>query len=147
MGTPKTLLRAIIIQKTAEFFLLAILLAMVLFFGKRYYPHPEALGIFFTGNITAPLAIAGGAGAALAFYLFTLYPIVTLLLVILYRKFLGENRWIISGVSALISLIYVLMWVEIFKFDFQLPYWAVTAIMVLFIYASSVALYPPRRVE
>ena len=142
----KNFIPAFLMQKIAEYSLLSICLAVQFYIGSRL-PNPMEWGVFNGVNVGWLRAISGGLAVAFAFFLFTLYPVVTLAIVALCRKLLGSAAQnFLPLVSSSVSVAYVVFWVVITSFDFQIvPDWIVTAIMAAFIFVSSVALYPSAR--
>lgn len=136
--------QAFLVQKLGEFLLLSLCLGVHLYFGSRQ-PDPSEWGIFGSGNVNVGIsaALQAGLAGACVFFLFTLYPLVTLLIVAMVRK--SSAPLLLPWFSALVSVSYVGLWVFVTRFEFVAPFWIVTAIMAAFIVGSSVLLYPPGR--
>jgi hypothetical protein len=143
---------AFIVQKVGEFVLLSVCLAAQFFIGSRFAEHADradwGVVALHQQSMSVQEAIGGGLAVTAAFFLFTLYPVVTYVVVALCRALLRSTmRPGLPWISALVSVQYVLLWVVMTGFDFRLvPYWIVTAITAAFILASSYLLYPPKRV-
>jgi hypothetical protein len=140
---PQSFAVAFLIQKAGEFVLLSLCLALTAYFVGR---TPEGVG-WFPPQPSLALALRVGFQTTVLFFLFTLYPVVTLLAVWTYRRLLGVS---VPIASALVSFAYVLLWLSLMPrgIGYTHPgFWTVTAIMVVFIWASAVVLYPPKRAQ
>lgn len=139
---------AFLAQKFAEYFLLSLCLTMHIYMGSRV-ANPATWGVFGAGNvnISLPSALLSGFGGSLIIFLFSLYPIVTFVLVALGRRLFRVNaELIVPWWSAAASVVYAVLWVAATTmFDFALlplSYWIIMAVMAIFIFISSSVLYP-----
>ncbi len=143
----KSFSRSFFLQKTCEFFLLSFCLSIYFYVGTRL-PDPSVWGIFGSGNVNIGIfdsIISGLAGSGL-FFILTAYPLITYLIVTILRRLINiQFRFYVPVLSSLSSLFHVVLLVEITGFKFLVvPFWIITAVMMLFILLSSTALYPKR---
>lgn len=132
-------------QKALEFVVLTALLAVQVYVGTRL-KDPSYWGMRGAGPMNASDALLSGLTVASLFFVFTLYPIATYAIVALCQRFDADTQSRVALLSPLVSVGYVALWVHLTDFHFPIvPYWIETAIMALFIFISSLALYPPAR--
>jgi hypothetical protein len=139
-----TFVPAFLTQKLAEILLFSFLSAAQLYIFNtvlRNYPSEQ------TGNaagITVFVALETGIGAATIIFLCSFYPFVSLLFLLAYRKFVSpRDRNHLPLVSAGFSAAYLIFWLSLIGLKLQVSSWVVAAIMIVFVYVSSVWLYPP----
>lgn len=143
----KDLARAVTLQKIAELFVLSLLLAAVIFVGSRG-KDPDSWGLYNLREASLWASLRGGIAVSLTFFLFTLYPLMTGILVIVLEKSFHLRPLGLALSSALVSIVYFAIWCLVTGFDLDLiPYGAVAIVMFLFILVSSRALYKPRSVS
>jgi hypothetical protein len=140
--------QAFALQKAAEFALLAACMTAVMFIGSRI-ENSDEWGVLTGGAADLVTSLLAGVGAAYAFFLFTLYPIVTYVVVASVRKFgSGSARRALPLASAIASVAYVTFWIVLLQFPFSfVPFGIVTIIMASFIFVTSVKWYPSVAID
>jgi hypothetical protein len=140
MNQASSFLVAFFLQKIGEFILLAAQWAIIDYVGARsdYY-----WSINFW-NLHTPLQAAmRGVYAASAFFLFTLYPVITPIAIFLMRHFLAPlSPTALAATATFICVAFAWYILLIFAVPTNFAFFIITAIMAAFIYWSSMKLYP-----